>query len=79
MLGRFYGAPYVYTVQELYPDIAINLGALKNRRLIALSYALERFVYRRAGIITVIAERMRQRLLDKGVPAAKIRVTGRLA
>ena len=74
LLGRFYGAPYVYTVQELYPDIAINLGALKNRRLIALSYALERFVYRRAGIITVIAARMRQRLLDKGVPAAKIRV-----
>ena len=63
-----------YNVQELYPDIAITLGALKSPRLIALFYALERFVYARAGAITVIAERMRRRLLDKGVPAAKIRV-----
>lgn len=74
LLGRLYGAPYVYTVQEFYPDIAIKLGALKNRRLIALAYALERFVYARAERITVIAERMRRRLLDKGVPAAKIRM-----
>jgi colanic acid biosynthesis glycosyl transferase WcaI len=64
----------VYNVQELYPDIAITLGALKNQRLIGLFYALERFVYARAGAITVIAERMRRRILDKGVPASKIRV-----
>lgn len=74
LLGRYYRAPYVYNVQELYPDLAITLGALKNPRLIALFYALERFVYARAEVITVIAERMRRRLLDKGVPAAKIRV-----
>lgn len=74
LLGRLYGAPYVYTVQELYPDIAITLGALKNRWLIALLYALERFVYARARVIIVIAERMGRRLLDKGVPADKIRL-----
>jgi colanic acid biosynthesis glycosyl transferase WcaI len=33
---------------------------------------LERFVYRRARTITVISPRMRERLLDKGVPAAKV-------
>jgi colanic acid biosynthesis glycosyl transferase WcaI len=74
LLGRYYRAPYVYNVQELYPDIAITLGALKNRRLIGLFYALERFVYARARLITVIAERMRRRLLDKGVPVDKLRV-----
>jgi putative colanic acid biosynthesis glycosyltransferase WcaI len=74
LLGCCYRAPYVYNVQELYPDIAITLGALKNRRLIGLFYALERFVYARARVVTVIAERMRRRLLDKGVPADKIRV-----
>jgi colanic acid biosynthesis glycosyl transferase WcaI len=74
LLGCWYRAPYVYNVQELYPDIAITLGALRSPRLIALFYGLERFVYARAELITVIADRMRRRLLDKGVPAVKIRV-----
>ena len=71
-LGRLRSAPFVYNVQEIYPDIAINLGALKNRWAIRAMYALERFVYRRARAITVIAPRMRDRLLDKGVPPDKV-------
>ena len=72
VLGRLRSAPFVYNVQEIYPDIAINLGALRNRAAIRLMYALEQFVYRRARAITVIAPRMRERLLEKGVPPAKI-------
>lgn len=74
VLGSLRAAPFVYNVQEIYPDIAINLGALRNRAAIRLMYALERFVYRRARAITVIAPRMRERLLEKGVPAAKVAV-----
>ena len=74
LLGCLYRAPYVYNVQELYPDIAIALGALRNRRAIAVLLALERFVYARARIITVIASRMRQRVLQKSVPAGKVRL-----
>jgi colanic acid biosynthesis glycosyl transferase WcaI len=74
LLGCLYRAPYIYNVQELYPDIAIALGALKNRRAITLLFALERFVYARARIITVIAARMRRRILDKAVPGAKVRL-----
>jgi putative colanic acid biosynthesis glycosyltransferase WcaI len=72
VLGRLRSAPFVYNVQEIYPDIAINLGALRNQTLIQLMYALERFVYRRARAITVIAPRMRDRLIEKGVPPAKV-------
>jgi putative colanic acid biosynthesis glycosyltransferase WcaI len=72
VIGRVRSVPFVYNVQEIYPDIAINLGALKNRLLIRILYALERFVYRRARTITVISPRMRQRLLDKRVPAQKV-------
>jgi colanic acid biosynthesis glycosyl transferase WcaI len=67
-------ARYVYNVQEIYPDIAINLGALKNPLAIRLLESLERFVYRKAAAVTVIAPRMRQRLVEKGVPAAKVHV-----
>jgi colanic acid biosynthesis glycosyl transferase WcaI len=74
LLGSVWFVPFVYNVQEIYPDIAINLGALKSPTLIRLLQGLERFVYRRARMITVIAPRMRERLLDKGVPPAKVSV-----
>ena len=74
LLGLLYRAPYVYNVQQLYPDIAITLGALKSRWVIASLFALERFVYARARVVTVIGGGMRGRLLEKSVPADKIRL-----
>jgi colanic acid biosynthesis glycosyl transferase WcaI len=74
LLGCLYRAPFIYNVQELYPDIAITLGALKNRPLISLLLALERFVYARARVITVIAAGMQRRILGKSVPAGKVRL-----
>ena len=74
IIGALRGARFIYNVQEIYPDIAVKLGALKNPRAIRALEALERFVYRRAAVVTVIASRMRQRLLEKGVPPAKVRV-----
>jgi colanic acid biosynthesis glycosyl transferase WcaI len=74
VIARLRGARFIYNVQEIYPDIAINLGALKSKSLIALARALERFVYRRAAAITVIAPRMEERLLARGVPREKLHV-----
>lgn len=74
MLGKFHKAPYIYNVQEIYPDIAVRLGALRNRRLIHWLETLERFVYRKGEKITVIAPRMRQMLMKKGVPFDKVEV-----
>jgi putative colanic acid biosynthesis glycosyltransferase WcaI len=71
-LGLVQRTPFVYNVQEIYPDIAINLGALKNPVLIRMLRGLERFVYSRARTITAISPRMRDRLLEKGVPATKV-------
>jgi colanic acid biosynthesis glycosyl transferase WcaI len=74
ILGTLHRAPFVYNVQEIYPDIAIRLGALRNRQLIRLLFSLERFVYKKASKVTVIAPRMRERLLEKGVPGDKVSV-----
>jgi colanic acid biosynthesis glycosyl transferase WcaI len=74
ILSKFHRAPYIYNVQEVYPDIAVNLGALRNRWLIGVLHSLERFVYRKAGKITVIAPRMLQRLIEKGVPPGKLKL-----
>jgi len=74
LLGRLHRAPYIYNVQEIYPDIAIRLGAVRNRWIIDLLYRLERFVYLKASAVTVIALQMRERLLEKGVPSDKVQV-----
>jgi colanic acid biosynthesis glycosyl transferase WcaI len=73
-LDQIFRCPLIYNVQELYPDIAINLGALTDPRLIRAAYALERFVYGQAAALTVIGPRMAQRILEKGVPAEKVHV-----
>ena len=63
---------FVYNVQEIYPDIAISLGALRSPLLVRLLQGLERFVYGRAAAVAVIASRMRERLLAKGVAPPKV-------
>jgi colanic acid biosynthesis glycosyl transferase WcaI len=71
-LGLRHRAPFIYNVQELYPDIAVSLGVVRNRPFIWLMYRLERFVYSTAGRVTVISEPMRDRILGKGVPAETV-------
>lgn len=73
-LARFYGVKYIYQVQELYPDVAINLGAISNKWLISALLKMEAYVYQKAKAIAVIAPGMRQRLLQKGVPDEKIEI-----
>ena len=66
------GSRLVYNVQEIYPDVAVQLGAIRNRVLIAALERLERFVYDRADAVTVISEGMAANLASKAVAAAKL-------
>lgn len=72
LLGLLKRTPYIYNVQDIYPDIAIKLGVLRDPRLIHFFQAMERFVYRRATAVSVLSEGFRQNLLAKQVPEDKI-------
>ena len=74
LIGKLRGAQFIYNVQEIYPDIAIRLGAVRNGLAIRFLYALEKYVYNKAAIITVLAPKMRQNLLNKQVPAHKVKI-----
>ncbi|HMA53594.1 MAG TPA: glycosyltransferase family 4 protein, partial [Acidobacteriota bacterium] len=73
-VSRIRGIPYVYNVQDIYPDIAVRLGVLKNKPMIGAFGRLERFVYRKAAAVSVLSEGFRSNLLAKGVPDRKIHV-----
>lgn len=72
IIGFLKRAPFIYSILELHPDIIISLGMVKQPTLIRFLFAIERFVYARAARLTVIADAMRHRVLEKGVPAAKV-------
>lgn len=54
LLAKLKGAKTIYNVQEIYPDLLINLGHLKNTFLINLLKKLERFVYNSSAAVTII-------------------------
>lgn len=53
LLARLKGAAFVFEVRDLWPAFAVAVGVLRNRLLIRLSEALERFLYRRADRVVV--------------------------
>jgi colanic acid biosynthesis glycosyl transferase WcaI len=62
-------AKMIYTVQELYPDIAVNLGYLKNKAAIRFFSWMERFIYRRAAAVTSITPAMCEKIAGRVNPA----------
>lgn len=73
-LSRIKGVPFIYNVQDIYPDVAVRLGVLKNRAVIRFFEQVERFVYRKAAAVSVISDCFKANLLRKGVPEWKVEV-----
>ena len=74
LLGKKNQRPFVYNVQDLYPEVPIRAGQLRNRYAIQCLRAIEKFMYQKAAHITVISSALRDALLSKGVPAEKISI-----
>jgi len=74
LIGLIKGAPFVYNVQELYPDAVVSLGALKEGVLLNLLRDIERFVYRQAFAVTAIAPGMARIIRERTSDAHKVRL-----
>lgn len=74
VIGRLRRTPFVYNVQDIWPDVVIRAGVMTGRRAVAASRRLERYVYRRAAAVSVISEGFRRNLTAKGVPGHKLHV-----
>lgn len=58
-------APFVFNIQDVFPDVAVELGAITDRRVIAAASWLERFLYRRADAVTVLSDDLRDNVAAK--------------
>lgn len=72
-LSRFKSVPFVFEVQDLWPEAAIQMGAIKRNGPIAtIAKRLERAAYRSAVAIVPVSPGMAAGVVAEGIPASKI-------
>ncbi|MEM6838258.1 MAG: glycosyltransferase family 4 protein [Cyanobacteria bacterium P01_C01_bin.120] len=74
LLKLIYRCPTVLNLQDILPEAAVQTGLISNPWAIRVFETLEKFAYRSATQISVIAEGFRQNLLSKGVRGSKMKV-----
>lgn len=58
-------SPLIFNVQDIFPDAAVETGAITNRTVIAAARFLEKVTYRSARVITVLSEDLRDNVAAK--------------
>ncbi|WP_437321806.1 glycosyltransferase family 4 protein [Sorangium sp. So ce385] len=71
-LAALRGIPWVYEVQDLWPETAAASGMLGNPYVFAGIDRVNRALYRRAASLIVISPGLARALTRKGVPADKV-------
>jgi colanic acid biosynthesis glycosyl transferase WcaI len=66
--------PYVYDVQDIWPDFVVLSGMMKEGMAVRFLRRIEKFVYRKSNHIIVGTETARKNLLEKNVQSSKISV-----
>lgn len=74
LLAKLKRAPFVYDVQDIWPESALLAGMIREGVMARLMRVMERFVYRRAGRILTVTSDARANLLRKSVSAEKVQV-----
>ena len=69
ILAKIKKARSIYNIQEIYPDLLINQGVIKNAYLIKLLRLLESFIYKHSSALITIDpifySKIKDRVLDK--------------
>jgi glycosyltransferase involved in cell wall biosynthesis len=74
LIARLRGVPFVLEVRDLWPDAIVSLGLMRPGLAVRALEKLARFLYRQAAQIVVVTEAFADRLVEQGVPRAKLAV-----
>jgi len=67
-----YRCPLIAYQQDIYPDVAVALGAINDNWFTGLLRRLFQWAFRQANLVLVPGEDMRQLLIGSGVPAERV-------
>jgi glycosyltransferase involved in cell wall biosynthesis len=72
-VSRIKGVPFVFEVQDLWPEAAIQMGAIRRHGIIAtVAKRLERAAYRHASAVVPVSPGMAEGVVAEGTPPQKI-------
>ena len=73
LVKKFKKVPFVYNLQDIFPDSLAGTGLAKKGGLLwKIGRAIENFTYRNADKIIVISQDFKKNIMVKGVPEDKI-------
>ena len=75
VLSRLWRIPFVYQIQDMWPETLSATGMVSKAWVLEAVGAFARWVYAHAAAICVISPGFRQNLIDKSVPSARIYLT----
>jgi glycosyltransferase involved in cell wall biosynthesis len=73
-VARRFGVPLLVISEDVFPEIATQLGRLENPLLVGALRQMIALYLKRADRVVAIGDTMRRRLEEKGAPADRIRV-----
>jgi colanic acid biosynthesis glycosyl transferase WcaI len=74
VIGFLRRTPFVFDIQDLWPDTVAASGMMSNPAALTVLGKLCEFIYRRARHITVLSPGFKEQLVGRGVPPDKIDV-----
>lgn len=72
LMKWFKGVPYIFEVRDLWPEVPIQMGAIRNKLLIKLLYWFEKRIYISAAHVVALSPGMKEGVLKYGIPEQKV-------
>ena len=69
LAARLRGTKAIFNIQDVFPDAAVETGAITNLRIIAVAKWLERISYHRSDAVVVLSEDLRANVVAKVSPS----------
>ncbi|RLA50657.1 MAG: glycosyltransferase WbuB [Gammaproteobacteria bacterium] len=65
-VSRIKRCPWLLEIRDLWPESIVAVGAISNRKIIALLEKIERFVYRKADFIVPVTNAFKKHIVARG-------------
>ena len=74
ILKKIKKIPYLFEVRDLWPEVPIQMGALKNKLLVKLAITFEKKIYENSIHIIALSPGMKEGILKRNIANSKITV-----
>lgn len=72
LAAKVWRVPFIFNVQDIFPDVVQRLGVVRGDRLLRFLHGVEKWIYRHSARVAVISPSFVSNLVGKGVPQSKL-------